>query len=103
MLKRMNGKDISKYFHGGYNLEPTRNGWSNAHSNYARKIVKSLIVAKLVQGENKTYSALFKVKEKTSVNDKTATFIMEKDDEKEFEYKNFYTDLGMVGRHFLVQ
>ena len=49
MLNRMNGKDISKYFHGGYNLEPTRDGWNNAHSNYARKIVNSLIIGRLTE------------------------------------------------------
>lgn len=80
MLKRMNGKDISKYFHGGYNLEPTRNGWNNAHSNQARKIVNSLIVAKLVQGQNKTHDALFKVEDFSKVNDTTKTFTLKKVD-----------------------
>lgn len=41
------GRDVSKYFHGGYSLE-TKDGVSNhAHSGDARKVVDRLIVARL--------------------------------------------------------
>ena len=87
MLNRMNGKDISKYFHGGYNLEPSRDGWNNAHSNYARKIVNSLIVARLEEKrENLDLAKLYngkliddvfclsKTPEKLTINGKISTF-----------------------------
>jgi len=38
------GKDISRFFHGGYSYEPLAN--NHTHSNFARKIVNSLIVAR---------------------------------------------------------
>ena len=47
LIEKNAGKDISKFFHGGYNLEPLNGGWNHKHSNYARKIVNSLIVARL--------------------------------------------------------
>ena len=38
------GRDASKYFHGGYSYEASAK--NHAHSNYARTIVNSLIVAR---------------------------------------------------------
>ena len=48
MLEKNNGKDISKYFHGGYSFEPLQGAANHKHSNYAREIVNSLIVARYV-------------------------------------------------------
>ena len=48
VLEKSNGKDISKYFHGGYSLEPLQGTPNHTHSNYARIIVNSLIVARYV-------------------------------------------------------
>jgi len=44
VIERNVGKDISKYFHGGYSLE--LGSANHTHSNYARMIVSSLIVAR---------------------------------------------------------
>lgn len=48
-LKRTIGKDISKYFFGGYSLEGnlTNRPLLHSHSNYAIKIVNDLVVAVL--------------------------------------------------------
>jgi cytochrome b involved in lipid metabolism len=47
LLDRNHGKDISKYFHGGYSAEPKVDAQGHKHSNYALEIVKTLIVAQL--------------------------------------------------------
>lgn len=48
VLKHNIGRDVSKFFHGGYSLEgnlsgPPASGYK--HSNYARMIVNSLAIA----------------------------------------------------------
>ena len=48
VIERNVGKDISKYFHGGYSQEPLQNSKNHKHSNYARTIVNQLIVARYV-------------------------------------------------------
>ena len=43
------GRDVSKYFHGGYSLEGNMNGppmQGHLHSNYAKKIVLNCTIAK---------------------------------------------------------
>lgn len=48
VLKHNVGKDISKFFYGGYSVEGNLTGLpplGNNHSNYARIIVNDLIVA----------------------------------------------------------
>ena len=47
VIDRNVGKDISKYFYGGYSLEPLQGSQNHAHTNYAREIINSLIVARL--------------------------------------------------------
>ena len=47
MLEHNIGKDISKFFYGGYNMEGNLRGKpvsGHVHSNYARMIVNDLIV-----------------------------------------------------------
>lgn len=46
LIEKNIGRDISKYFHGGYSYEPLLGAKNHAHSNYARTIVNSLIVAR---------------------------------------------------------
>ena len=53
LIERNIGKDISKYFHGGYSQEPIQGAKNNKHSNYARKIVNGLIVARYVEKRGK--------------------------------------------------
>jgi len=50
IIERTRGTDISKFFYGGYNLEPANNGTNYNHSNYARMACNGLIIAKLVRG-----------------------------------------------------
>ena len=49
-LKHNIGKDISKFFYGGYSMEGNlgkKPASGHAHSNYARKIVNDLAIGKI--------------------------------------------------------
>ncbi len=51
LLEHNVGRDVSKFFYGGYSLDGNLiKGGShiNTHSNVARKIVESLVIARLV-------------------------------------------------------
>lgn len=50
IIERCRGTDISKFFYGGYNLEPKTNGINYNHTNYARMACNSLIIGKLDRG-----------------------------------------------------
>jgi len=52
IIERCRGTDISKFFYGGYNLEPLTNGENYNHTNYAREACNSLIIGKLNRGTN---------------------------------------------------
>ena len=42
------GRDISKFFYGGYSLENLKKVQSHAHSNDARRIVNKLIIGRII-------------------------------------------------------
>ena len=42
------GRDVSKYFHGGYSLENIQGVPHHTHSNDARRIVNSLVIGRLI-------------------------------------------------------
>lgn len=96
MLKGMNGKDISKYFHGGYNIEPTKGGWNNAHSNYARTIVNSLIVAKVQDGECVVAEKTMSIQSQSNLTSGVSTFVLGNGDKG-------IGNAGQFGQHWLVQ
>jgi hypothetical protein len=52
IIERTRGTDISKFFYGGYNLEPLSNGKNYTHTNYARLACNSLIIGKLNRTTN---------------------------------------------------
>jgi Cytochrome b5-like Heme/Steroid binding domain len=47
IIERTRGTDVSKFFYGGYNLEPANNGENYNHTNYARLACNSLIIGKM--------------------------------------------------------
>lgn len=102
LLNKNVGRDISKYFHGGYAYEPISGAANHAHSNYARKIVNSLIVARYV---GKRDSAIMSTKVSSPVSSGISTFTMQVRGQSKLptQFKNFYSDLDFVGKHFLVQ
>lgn len=55
MIEHHIGRDISKFFHGGYSLEGNMTGppaKGHLHSNYAKKIVNDLAIARF-EGNSK--------------------------------------------------
>jgi cytochrome b involved in lipid metabolism len=48
LLRHNIGKDVSKFFHGGYSLDGNKMGFNakgHVHSNFARKLVNKLAIA----------------------------------------------------------
>jgi hypothetical protein len=99
------GKDISKFFYGGYALDSNSPVPSNKstpvwnHSNIARKIVNQLAVARYVRARTPTFSA--RICDKVALNTHTATYTL-KCDQVIKGLSNYYPDLSTLGKHFLV-
>ena len=92
-LKLNAGRDISKFFYGGYVMQSQLGMKPHTHSNIARKIVNDLIIAKLdfeVPTTNATILATY------DVNKATKTFVFKPD--KEVQSKSF----NNYGKHYLV-
>ena len=73
-IKENIGNDISKFFYGGYSLEPSSKLAPHTHSNIGRKIINTLVIGKL------NYSAPFmrvKVKERIPINSTTSTIVFQ--------------------------
>ena len=102
------GADISKFFFGGYSLEGNLGGQPVAgykHSNYARKIVNSLICAQLdrriqVQSTRCNIDA-----SRTSIVNKftNAFFFKSHNGASVPNFRRFYPGLRMCGKHFTVK
>ena len=55
VMEHNNGRDVSKYFYGGYSMDGNliyKGSKSHNHSNIARATVESLTVARLVLNKN---------------------------------------------------
>jgi hypothetical protein len=72
MLEHLIGKDVSKYFYGGYTLAPSAGDLPYTHSNIARSIVNSLIVARIFEKAPIIYAT---VSEAQIINRTTTGFI----------------------------
>lgn len=101
-LRQNLGRDISKFFNGGYSLVQGPGIKPHHHSAHALTILQSLIVGvlhhqKLVKEET------FRISDKARVTDSTFTFTFtQKDNMAVHNLKRWYSDLAMMGRHFLV-
>mmetsp|Transcript_33937 Transcript_33937/g.25007 ORF Transcript_33937/g.25007 Transcript_33937/m.25007 type:complete len:160 (+) Transcript_33937:1146-1625(+) len=102
LLEANAGRDISKFFHGGYSMENTGKVLVHSHSPIAKRIVNGLIVGKLEQPAAKFQGT---VVEKTDVNGATAVFKFKVEGKQEGKGKGpqtFYSDIDMIGRHYLL-
>jgi len=96
------GKDISKFFFGGYNLVQVKGKRPHHHSQSALDIVKTLVVG-VIEGQDQVRDQEFKISKKTEVSEATATFIFNGvRDQPIHNVKLWYNDPTMIGRHFLV-
>ena len=104
LLENNTGKDISKYFHGGYSYEPDMNASNHKHSNYARTIVNDLIVARYVAKRGTSImSAKPQMSDEAARDIRTYKFVPRGDQNLASGMANFYPDLTNCGRHYLVQ
>jgi cytochrome b involved in lipid metabolism len=72
-LRHNIGRDVSKYFYGGYAMENGRFTQPYRHSNVARKVVNSIIMGRLVK---KAPTEAFQITERTKVNELTQTITL---------------------------
>ena len=102
------GQDISKFFHGGYSLEDNlgpRPAAGHKHSNVARQVVNSLIIAQF-QKEKQVQSTLCRLVDSEShmLNRTTKVLYLQEATGKIVpNFKPFYPGLSMLGKHFLVR
>jgi hypothetical protein len=105
VMKHNIGRDISKFFYGGYCLEGNLTGIQNGHvhSNYARKIVNDLIAAQLNRKEP-IQSTICTVDKKHTVNSTTMTLYLKSVESGVVpNFKRYYPGLSMIGKHFTVR
>lgn len=103
------GRDISKYFYGGYSLEnnltatPVTKGHN--HSNYARLIVNDLIVAVYDSSVVTKVTECFPDPKMNEMWNKCCgtVYVKSVSGEKVENFKDFYPGLEYIGRHFKVR
>lgn len=94
------GRDISKYFYGGYILECNSGVKPRAHSNVARKIVNQLIIGRLIE---KAHTFSVRVSASQVINHFSKTFIMRAEGHDPGWRAPASTDLSNFGRHYLLR
>jgi hypothetical protein len=106
VIDNLIGQDISKFFHGGYNLEPSNGSPNHVHTSYARKIVNDLVVARLDTASRKNK---YPIRSYVSAcaSDEVKSFQFQRIFGKGVKYhkeiiqENDY-NLSNIGRHYLV-
>lgn len=103
IIQRTRGTDISKFFYGGYNLEPQHGGQNYNHTNYARLAINHLIVGKLVRSVD---ISMVRIAGETlaSQDQLIKTFRFEAIEGSRLSpliYKHY--DIGVTGKHYLIQ
>lgn len=94
------GRDISKFFYGGYVLENGSGLQPHQHTNIARCIVNSLVVGRL-EDKAKEFSA--RISSSSEVNAVTTCFTLRNEGhDVKFKMPPSY-DIGSIGRHFLIR
>ena len=101
VLMKNFGRDISKFFYGGYSL--VNPGMATyAHSLSALRIAESLVVG-VLEDQSLVTDVPMTLISKTEVNNTSSTFIFtQKDGNVVSNFKKWYFDVGMFGRHFIV-
>lgn len=94
------GKDISKFFYGGYQFE-NQSGLNlkNTHSNIAKRIVNSIVYGRLEKPAS-IFTATIQKRHPVNSSVQTVTFATSS---PVVGLKKFYSDINMIGKHFLVR
>lgn len=98
-LKKNFGRDISKFFYGGYKLVNTQEEEMRNHSQSALIIANSMIIANL-ESQSLVRPIKCKVQNVFAVN-KIANCFQLAATESQPNWKHFY-QTDMIGRHFVV-
>lgn len=102
------GRDVSKFFHGGYSLEDNI-GASPAqgymHSSIARQIVNDLAIAAYAPDQTVTASVCRVVEEKcVNINPNTKTIVFQTEGgETVPNFKSHFDSLRYAAKHFLIR
>lgn len=102
IIERTRGTDISKFFYGGYNLEPMGNGLNYNHTGYGRLACNSLIIGKIARNVTTSYCKI--VAESNASTDQLI---------KTFKFQSVpgyslskeisqYFPISMTGKHYLI-
>jgi hypothetical protein len=95
------GRDISKFFYGGYVLETQTKQRPYAHSNKARFIIHSIAIGRLDE-RSKTFSA--RIQDTLEVpGPATKVFVFKIEGPDPGFRLPASTDLSSMGKHFLVR
>lgn len=105
MIKINVGRDISKFFYGGYCLDgnlTSMNPEGYNHSNYAKLVVNDLTVGLYHRETHPMHITCFVDKKKTHMwNDTTATVKFENIDKKRVTcFVNFHNGMESIGKHY---
>jgi Cytochrome b5-like Heme/Steroid binding domain len=108
VIKHNIGRDISKFFHGGYSLDGnlgSKPATGYKHSNYARMIVNSLIVAQFEKEKLvSTTNCVMDHRQSMLINSTTKVLFLQSDDSRPVpNFKRFFPGLSNLGKHFLVR
>eukprot|EP00347_Sterkiella_histriomuscorum_P024123 403332230 len=94
------GRDISKFFYGGYTLETSSGLKPHTHSNMARHILNSLVIARL---EEKAKSFAARIVSSSEVGKNTNCFHFRAEGPEITFSLPASTDVTAIGRHFLIR
>ena len=102
------GRDISKFFYGGYCLEGNGGGSPSTgynHSNYAMAIANSLVVAINCKETNPEITLAVCKTERTHMWTKQVgtVYFEAKDGKPQANFRNFYDGFNMLGKHFKIR
>ena len=93
------GRDVSKFFYGGYVLENQSGMSPYTHSNVARAIVNRIAVAKLI-ASSETFQGM--IKSSQNINKNTKVFSLEITGPSEVNYRvPPSTSIETIGKHYL--
>jgi hypothetical protein len=96
------GRDISKFFYGGYKLVQLPHEENFTHSGGATILADGMVVGH-IEGQQNCKPVAMKLEGWTAINSNTSTFKLTCMEAKTgTNFRQWYSDLAMIGRHFLV-
>ena len=124
LLEQTYGRDISKFFYGGYALDgnsndPNTPNTRHAHTNVARRIANRMVIAIIDNRDIQINNFYIDEEESVRLNDLATTFAFKKlevylGDQaieggqkihllgKERPLSNYYKDLSVLGKHYTI-